>query len=197
MLAPLLKAVRDELRTSLRPLGVDPDSVTVTPDEKVYAIVGQVAVSIYAVDISPSEPSGNAVLVTDLAVAIGVTLKAREIPVDRRGEELITDIGDTSEISLDEIIQKIIKTIHARPSVTQKASKLAVKLGLVYSEPLFLARSISTAEEKGPSHFNISENAESDVQYNEDDIEAVYQEVVFQGAKCFQGSLEFEPVLED
>lgn len=197
MLAPLLKAVREELRTNLRPLGIDPDSVEITPDEKVYAISGQIAVSIYSTDISPAPGSGNAILVTDLSLAVGVTMKAREVPVDRRGVEIITDVGDTSQISLDEIIQRIVRSIHGRPSIYIRANRYGQKLGLTYTEPLFLARSISTAEEKGPEHFNISETANSDVQYNEDDLEALYQEVVFQGAKCFQAALDFDPVLED
>ena len=196
MLAPLLKAVRDELRKNLRPLGVEKESVEVTPDEKVTAIVGQVAVSIYSIDISPASISGNAILVTDLAIAVGATLRVREIPVDRRGVESITDIGNSSQISLDEIIQRIVRSIHGRPAIVQKATEYGEKLGIVYCEPLFLARSISTAEEKGPDHFNISENANSDVQYNETDIEALYQEVVFQGAKCFQAALDFEPELD-
>jgi hypothetical protein len=196
MLAPLLQAVRDELRKTLRPLNIKPDSVQVTRDEKVPADSGQVFVGVYAVDMSPTEVSGNAVLCSELAVAIGVTVRSREIPVDRRGENLYTDIGDLRRISIDETIQRILRTLHGQPTIIQKATKLGSKLGLAYCEPLFLARSIGNPEEKDKAHFNVPE-ADGDVGYNEDDFEGLYQEAVFIGAKCFQSSLDFEPILED
>lgn len=192
MIAPLLQAIRDELRINLAPLNIPEDDIQVTKNEKVNADIAQVGVSIYAVDISPSDPSGNAILVVDLAVAVGVTLKARYVPVDRRGEYLVTDIGNSSNISLDEVIQRIIRSIHGQPKIIQAASRLALKLGLSYCEPLYLSRSISTAEDKGPDHFNIPDDQSTTVSYNDDDLEALYQEVVFQGAKCFQPALDFE-----
>lgn len=197
MIAPLLKAIRDELRIGLRPLNVDPDCIQVTKDEKVSADIGQVGISIYTVDLTPDSLGGNAVLIVESAVAVGVTLRARFVPVDRRGENLYTDIGDESTISIDELVQRIIRIIHGQPKIVQKASKLGENLGLVYSEPLFIARSIGNPEEKGPDHFNISENTKTDINYNEQDLEALYQEVVFQGAKCFQPALDFEPTLDD
>lgn len=196
MIAPLAKAVRDELRTSLAPANIPPEVILVTQDEKVAAWTGQVAVSIYAIDLSPSEESGNAILGIDFSLAVGVTVKGRVIPVDRRGEGLYTDILNENTISIDEIIRRVIKTIHGRPQVIAKANKIAVQYGLMYSEPLYVARSIGVPEEKGPEHWNIRPNENELMTYNEDDLEGLYQEVVFQGAKCFQPALDFEPTLD-
>lgn len=196
MIAPLLQAIRDELRIGLRPLNVDSDSIQVTKDEKVSADLGQVALSIYSIDVSPAAEGGNAVLAREYSVAIGVTTRARFVPVDRRGENLYTDIGNDSIISVDEVLERVIRIIHGQPKIVQKASKLGEVLGIVYSEPLYLSRSISNPEEKGQDHFNIPDNGEGDVTYNEQDLEALYQEVVFQGAKCFQPALDFESTLD-
>lgn len=196
MIAPLLQAIRDELRIGLRPLNVDSDSIQVTKDEKVSADLGQVALSIYSIDVSPAAEGGNAVLAREYSVAIGVTTRARFVPVDRRGENLYTDIGNDSIISVDEVLERVIRIIHGQPKIVQKASKLGEVLGIVYSEPLYLSRSISSPEEKGQDHFNIPDNGEGDVTYNEQDLEALYQEVVFQGAKCFQPALDFESTLD-
>ncbi len=194
MIAPLTQAIRDELRKGLRPLNIDEDSVEVRPDGKVYAWVGQVAVSIFNIDITPSDVSGNAILATDSLIGVGITAKGREVPVDRRGTDLYTDIGEASTISLEEIMMRVIKILHGQFTIIQKANRLAERFGIVYSEPLFLARSIGQPEEKGPDHWNIQDNGSAKIiDYNEDDLEGFYLEAVFQGAKCFQPALDFEP----
>lgn len=193
MIAPLAQAVRDELRKGLRPYNIPEDSVEVRPDGKAYAADGQVSVSIYSIDITPAEVSGNAILSVDSLIGVGVTVKGREVPVDRRGTDLYTDIGETTTISVEEIVMRAIRIIHGQFTLIQKANRLAERFGIVYSEPLFLARSIGQPEEKGPEHWNIQDNGSLQVaDYNEDDLEGYYLEAVFQGAKCFQPALDFE-----
>lgn len=194
MISPLLEAIRDRLRVTLAPLNIDTDSIQVTPNEKVNADSGQVAVSIYSIDVSPSTESGNAILAREYSVAVGVTTKSRFVPVDRRGETLYTDIQDSNVISVDEVLERVIKSIHGRPDIVQKATQYGAKLAIVYSEPLYLSRSISNPEEKSFDHWNISETQFKEFEYNEQDYEGLYQEVVFQGAKCFQPALDFKSV---
>ena len=195
MFSPLLEAIGTQITLGLRPLNITEESIQITPDGKVYAVSGQVAISIFLIDMSPSELSGNAILSSDLSVGIGITTKGREIPVDRRGTNLYTDIDNKGQISIEEIAARVVRLIHGQFAVTNKANQLAERLGLSYCEPLFLARSIGTPEEKGPDHWNITEDDRSILDYNGDDLEGFYLELVFQGARCFQHALEFEPTV--
>ena len=191
MFAPLLKAVRDVNRIGLKPLNIDEDSILVMEDGRPAAECGQVFVSIFNVDMTPDELSGNAILSTLFGVGVGITVRLREVPVDRRGEFGYTDIGDERSISCAEIAARVIRSVHGRPEVMIKANQNAARFNMRYDEPLFLARSLGEPERKKADHFNIMESAQRTSSSTDDDDEALYLELLFQGARSFSHALEF------
>lgn len=188
---PLLEGSRDHLRTTLRPMNILPDEVQVMPDGKTTADCGQVFVAVFNIDLGPSEESGNAILATTFGLGVGLTVRTREIPVDRRGEYGYTDIGKKSIISIEELTRQVIKSIHGQWGLMIKANNIGKKLGIRYEEPLYLARSIGTPEEKGPDHFNVPQNVQAQDDFDSGDYEGLYVELVFQGAKSFSHAVEF------